>query len=478
MSDFEERLAASLARAIPDWVTLRSVRRLSGGASQETYRVEIETRHGPRTLAVRRAAGGVQGGSEIPGPGLATEAELFRIARAAGVPEPEILHVFAPDEGLGPGFVMEWLDGETVGGRILRAPELGAIRPRLAFQCGEILARIHGIDPVASGLTNRLRTLSTAAYVRDVWDRYRSFGAAMPMIDYTARWLLEHLPAETAPRLVHNDFRNGNLMVTPEGVVAVLDWELAHLGDPVRDIGWICTSSWRFGRHDLPVGGFGRLEDLLDGYESVSGVRVDPEHVRFWEVFGSFWWAAMSLTMGVAWRSGIDRTVERPAVARRSSECQVDCANLIIPGPVALVEKAPPPSSVDLPRVDELLTSVRDFLREDARGALEGRSAFLALVASNSLDIVARELTRGPAHLAGEHERLRALFGSDASLETLRTGLSEGLRDGSIALDLPGLADHLRTTAVNQLAIDQPKYAGLAIARAGGERKPHGDDRR
>lgn len=466
MSPFEERLGDCLARTLPDFEELVSVRRLSGGASQETYRVETRTGAGPRTLAVRRGAVGVGGGSE--GPGLDGEAELFRVARAAGVPEPEVFHVFTPEEELGEGFVMEWLEGETVGGRILRSAELEAVRPKLAFQCGEILARIHGIDPVAAGLSHRLKTVSTEDYVREVWERYQSFGTAMPMIDYTARWLLDHLPepgAEWAePRLVHNDFRNGNIMVGPGGIVAVLDWELAHLGDPIRDIGWICTNSWRFGRHDMPVGGFGRLGDLLDGYESVSGVRVDPEHVRFWEVFGSYWWAASSLAMAAFWRAGADKTVERPGIARRSSECQVDCANLIIPGPVELVAETPPPSSVDMPRVDELLVSVRDFLREDARKALEGRSSFLALVASNSLDIVKRELTLGPAHLRGEHERLRKLFSSDDGIEALRTRLCEGLRDGSIALDLPGLTEHLRTTAANQLAIDQPKYSGLAAA--------------
>ncbi len=461
---FETLLAASLARVLPGFEALASARRLSGGASQETYRVEIETTDGPRALALRRAAGGGAESEEATGPGLAGEAELFRIARAAGVPEPEIVHVFDAEEGLGAGFVMEWLDGEAVGSRILRSPELEAIRPKLAYQCGEVLARIHGIDPEATGLTKRLKTVPPEAFVREVWDRYRSFGTSMPMIDYTARWLLDHLPDDTPPRLVHNDFRNGNLMISPDGIVAVLDWELAHLGDPVRDLGWICTNSWRFGRPELRVGGFGHLEDLLDGYESVSGVRIDPAHVHFWEVFGSFWWAALSLMMAAAWRGGPDRTVERPGIARRSSECQVDCANLIIPGPVELVAETPPPSSVDMPRVDELITSVRDFLREDARKALGGRNAFLALVASNSLDIVSRELLLGPAHARGEHERLRKLFASDASLEALRTKLCDGLRDGTIALDREGLADHLRNTAANQLAIDQPGYSGLAIA--------------
>ena len=126
-------------------------------------------------------------------------------------------------------------------------------------------------------------------------------------------------------------------MVSPAGVVAVLDWEIAHIGDPMRDLGWICTNSWRFGRSELPVGGFGGYADLFRGYERVSGRAVDPAHVKFWEVFGSFWWACSSLTMAEHYRTGPDKTVERPAIGRRSSECQVDCVNLLIPGPVELV---------------------------------------------------------------------------------------------------------------------------------------------
>ena len=469
MSDsFDQRLAACLGRCVPDFKALISCRRLSGGASQETYRVEIEAGPGPRTLAVRRAAKGIRS-IDGTGPGLEGEADLFRVARAAGVPEPEIIHTFLPDDELGAGFVMQWLEGETLGGRIVRDPKLETIRPRLAFECGEILARIHGIDPVATGLARHLKTVSTRDNVTDVWERYVAFGTAMPMIDYTARWLLDHLPDEAEPRLVHNDFRNGNIMVSSGGVVAVLDWELAHMGDPVRDIGWICTNSWRFGGN-REVGGFGDLADLLDGYESVSGVRIHEPHVRFWQIFGSYWWATASTAMAAFWRAGADRTVERPGIARRSSECLVDCANLIIPGPVELVQADVPTSSVDMPRVDELLSSVRDFLRDDLRGdshgSLEGRNSFLALVASNSLDIVQRELTLGPRHLAAEKTRLRALFASEGSLESLRQRLCDGLRDGSIDLDLLGLKEHLRTTAANQVAIDQPKYSGLAEALA------------
>ena len=393
----------------------------------------------------------------------------MRVARAAGVPEPEVLHVLDPEGGLGAGFLMEWLEGETLGAKIARAPEFESVRPQLARACGRVLARIHSIDPIETGLVDHLQVVTTTAFIEQMWAAYRDFDTPQPMIDYTARWLLAHLPEgsdEAAPRLVHNDFRNGNLMIDATGIRAVLDWEVAHLGDPIRDLGWICTNSWRFGRRELPVGGFGRLEDLLDGYEEESGIRVPEAHVHFWEVFGSFWWAVGCLKMAEAYRHGPDGSVERPGIARRSSECQVDCANLIIPGPVELVEAAPPASSVDMPRVDELLGSVRDFLRKEARPALEGRNAFLSLVASNSLDIVARELTLGPAHAAAEHDRLRRLLGKDDSLDGLRRTLVAALREERMALDAPGLAAHLRSTVVNQLAIDQPRYSGLAAALA------------
>ena len=348
---------------------------------------------------MRRASGGEYENPDPARPGLATEARLMQIARLADVPEPEIYRVLTPEDDLGGGFIMEWLDGETLGSRILKSPELNAIRPGLARACGQILARIHGIDPLESGLTTQLSTVTTEDFIRKMWDQYQSYDTPQPMIDYTARWLLEHMPPEGKPRLVHNDFRNGNVMVTPEGITAVLDWEVAHLGDPVRDIGWICTNSWRFGRTYMRVGGFGHLEDLLDGYEEESGIRIDPAHVHFWEVFGSFWWAAGCLKMAVRWRNGPDRTVERPGVARRNSECQADCVNLLIPGPVQLVEETEPLSSLDTPRVDELLLSVRDFLREDVRAATQGRDNFMALVASNSLDIVLREMKLSPQAL-------------------------------------------------------------------------------
>jgi aminoglycoside phosphotransferase (APT) family kinase protein len=470
MTALEEGLTRVLARSVPDFVSLDGLERLSGGASQETYRISITTRAGARRLAMRRAPGGISaapvGGEK---PGLALEARLMEVAREAGVPEPRIVHVLEPVDGIGEGFVMEWLEGEALGARIARAPEFDAVRPGLAYQCGQLLARIHGIDLDATGLRGRLGVLEPETFVRQKWEQYQLFATPQPMIDYTARWLLEHLPPRGELALVHNDFRNGNLMISPDtGVVAVLDWEVAHIGDPMRDLGWICTNSWRFGRSELPVGGFGTYADLFRGYESVSGRGVDPAHVKFWEVFGSYWWAIGCLGMGMAYRNGPDRTVERPGIARRTSECQVDCVNLLFPGPVSLPEKRRGASSSDLPHVDELVTSVRDFLRDDVMAATKGRTNFLARVASNSLDIVLRELELGAAHAERERAGLVRVLGAEGDLDALRWTLVRGLRDGSIALDTPGLTDHLRQTVVAQVAIDQPKYTGLATALAHG----------
>ena len=281
------------------------------------------------------------------------------------------------------------------------------------------------------------------------------------MIDYAAEWLRDHLPNPSKLTLVHNDFRNGNLL-EPAGISAVLDWEVAHIGDPMRDLGWICTNSWTFGG-DQPVGGFGSMEDLFAGYESVTGVSVDPDHVRFWQVFGSFWWAIGCLGMAEHYRTGPDKTVERPAIGRRTSECQVDCVNLLIPGPFSLLE-AEPDDLADMPTVPELVQSVRDFLRGDVMSD-GGPNAVPRRVGGNSLDIVLRDL-KSEQPTAAKNKRLSSLLNQSGSLEQLRRDLSHRIRDRLIPLDSSELKSHLRQTVTNQVAIDQPKYSGLKQALA------------
>jgi aminoglycoside phosphotransferase (APT) family kinase protein len=440
---------------------LDACERLSAGASRETYRLRVVMGGAERKLALRRAEGA--GKSAMgSGPGLEVEAKLFAAARSAGVPGPEVLLVLEPEDGLGAGFVMEWIEGETLGGKIARGAEFAEARKTLARQCGEILARLHSVDVQAAGLGDVLESFTPEHAVRKTHAAYLELHSPQPMIDYTAMWLLRNIPKARRLTLVHSDFRNGNLIVDPaRGAVAVLDWELAHVGDPMRDLGWLATRSWRFGVPEKEVGGFGDLDDLIAGYEGASGEKVDRGAVRFWEVFGSFWWAVGTLSMAQSFRSGMETSLERPAIGRRSSECQIDCVNLLIPGPVTSARPmADSLSGTDLPRSDELLTGVRDFLRGDAVKPMSGRDQFLARVAANALDIVLREIALGPDARIFEMEALRGLFGAWGPLQEQREKLCRAIRFGEVDLDAPELQAYLRQSVHAQVQIDQPGYAG------------------
>ena len=236
---------------------LISAERLSGGASQETYRIEVSTGFGSQLLAMRRAPGGVTVESIAGYPGLATEALLMESARDVGVPEPEVYGVLTPPDGLGDGFIMQWIEGEALGARIVRSAQFEEIRPKLAYECGKIMARIHAIDLKATGLDQKLAVIQPDEFIEQTWSRYKLFDTPQPMIDYSAKWLKQNLPVSIETTLVHNDFRNGNFMLAPEGITAVLDWEVAHIGDPMRDLGvdlhqflairWSITRGWVWG---------------------------------------------------------------------------------------------------------------------------------------------------------------------------------------------------------------------------------------
>jgi aminoglycoside phosphotransferase (APT) family kinase protein len=459
--DFTRALQDVLSRELEGFQSLRSCTRLTAGASQETYRLAVSSTQGERRLALRRAQPGTGTEPDLGRISPDVEARLFQLAGTDEIPGPEIIYVLRPEDGLGAGFFMEWLDGETLGQRIVRAEELAGVRPRLARQCGEILGRIHALDWQAAGLEEELPVVDPAALVTGTWTQYRDFNVPVPMIDYTWRWLQDKLPDQSRMTLVHGDFRNGNLMVTPGGINAVLDWELAQIGDPVRDLGWLCVNSWRFGNTALPVGGFGEIEDLLAGYRDTSGVKVSREELQFWQVFGSFWWATATLQMASAWRSGETPSLERPVIGRRSSEAQMDCVNLLIPGPFSLPDKDRTISEgTQLPMPAELLEGVIEFLKDEVAAKLDPHDSFLARVAANSLGIARREFQHGAQLATQEKQRLETLLGREGELDALRWELVHRIRD-DLPLTKPGLAEHLRQTVAGQLAIDQPHYTAL-----------------
>src|SRR5271168_1330311 len=143
-----ERLAAVAQQHFPGSHGVAKVTRLTAVATQEIWRFELLQADGEQSLILRRTPGGavVERTETSTSIGLETEAEILRLVFAAGAPVPEVRHVLTPDDGLGQGFIMTFVAGETLGGRIVRDPRFAEVRPKLARQCGEILARIHAIS--------------------------------------------------------------------------------------------------------------------------------------------------------------------------------------------------------------------------------------------------------------------------------------------------------------------------------------------
>ena len=320
-------LAAAVARQIEGINGIENLRRLSGGASQETWSFDATGDGKSVPLILRRSPGGDRAKSETAA-GLEIEAELIQLAEGLGVPFPPVRLVLTAEDGVGRGFVMDRIEGETIARKILRDDEFADARPKMARQCGEILARLHKAD---MSKLPKLRTSAARDEIEQYAKTYKTHDHPHPVFDLAIRWLRDNAPStDTKLTLVHGDFRNGNLMIGPDGVRAVLDWELAHIGDPMEDLAWICVNSWRFGNIDNPVGGFGTREDMFAGYETAGGGKIDPERVKFWEVLGTLKWGIMCTTMVMAFKSG-DRSVERAAIGRRSSETEVDLLRLLAP---------------------------------------------------------------------------------------------------------------------------------------------------
>jgi aminoglycoside phosphotransferase (APT) family kinase protein len=324
-------IEAELGRCVAAWYPgatgVANAVRLSGGASQETWSFDIVHPDGNIGAILRRAPAGY-GAAPSRAAGLDAEARLMQLAYDAGVPSPRVLHVLRPEDDLGTGFVMARVEGETIPRRILRDQQFASARAVLAHQLGKVLAAIHGLDMVQ---LPKLRRMTAAEEIAELERDYRSFDWPRPVFELALRWLRDRDPGPPEQvTLVHGDFRHGNLIVGPEGLRAVLDWELAHTGDPMEDLGWVCVNSWRFGEIEKPVGGFGTREELFAGYEA-AGRRVDPARVNFWEVMGTLRWGVMCCGMMQRFRVSPEHSVERAMIGRRASETEIDLLRLLAP---------------------------------------------------------------------------------------------------------------------------------------------------
>jgi aminoglycoside phosphotransferase (APT) family kinase protein len=316
-------LARLIERVAGAPMTIGAVHRYSGGASRETWGIDATDAAGaPHGFVLRRDPSG-----EPSSTGKGTEYALLAAAEAGGVPVPRIRGRLEPDDGLGAGFVMDRVDGETIARRILRDDEYAIARPLLATQAGTIAARIHAVEP---GTLPDIPVMHASAQLDQQRAYLDAFEEPHPALELGLRWLDERVPEPTTPPvLVHGDFRNGNFIVGPDGIRAVLDWELAHLGDPLEDLGWLCVKSWRFGNATDVAGGFGSLDRLLAAYNEASGRSVSEDAIRFWVVLGTVKWGVICVGRGFGHAHGLVRSVEMAALGRRVAEMEWDLLDLL-----------------------------------------------------------------------------------------------------------------------------------------------------
>lgn len=436
-----------------------NLHRLTAGASMESWAFEA----GGEALILRRAPGGAETNTGIGGIPLATEAALIEAARANGVTAPKVQHIFPPDSPIGAAYVMTRLPGDALPQRLFKQPALALVLEELPNRLAQEMAAIHAI-PLAA-LPDGLPTAGAAELIESYHAAYTTIGEHRPVYDLAFHWLRKKCPeAFIPPVLVHGDFRMGNLLIDGGGLTAVLDWEIAHLGDPHQDLAYICAPSWRFGRRDKAVGGIGDIEPFLSAYEAASGRTIDRNRFRFWRALTTLFWGSACMTMLGDWRGSTERTIERAAIGRRISEVEVDL--LLLLAEIEDVKGKPlPPVTIPLrdeptgqTSLAEMITAVAEWNETEVTPRSKGRDRFQSRIAANLLAQLSREAQMGRDFAFARRARLKAL-------RLTPDALSEGLTDGSLDWREPALFDHLRLSIMERLLIDQPTYHGLAEAQ-------------
>jgi aminoglycoside phosphotransferase (APT) family kinase protein len=426
---------------------ITGIQRLSGGASRESWGVQARMTDGAEhRLILLRDPGRSDRHRDV-----AVEAAAMVAARAAGVPAPELYD--HGEEALGPGrayLLMERLDGETIPRRLLRDDAYAAVRPRLARRLGKILARIHQVDPGSVAGLPRVDALGEAIRL------YEDFAEPRPALEIGLRWLVRHRPPPSADALVHGDFRTGNLIVSQDGLRGVLDWELAHRGDPMNDLGWLCTKAWRFGSAN-PVGGFGARADLMSGYAEGGGSPPDEATQRWWELYGTVRWALLCRRQAARYLSDSEPSIELAVLGRRVCEQEYDI--LLALGyatPLKITDPledtvGPATAPHDRPTGPGLLRAVREFLVTEVT-VTDPSLAFHARVAANALRIAEREALLAAGHARDHRARLAALGCADDA------ELCAAIRDGSLDHRFDDVIAAVRAMAVDKLAVANPGH--------------------
>ncbi|MFA7554620.1 MAG: phosphotransferase family protein [Spongiibacteraceae bacterium] len=320
----QARLDAIKNNILPGSESVTDIKKITAGASKNTYKFSVKVASQKKTYILRVAEDkSIEHESTI---NIKMEANILAVAKLANVKVPEVSYILEDHDGLGEGYIMGYVAGETIPRKILRDKKFEKTRLLLAAQYGQQLATIHTID---SGKIEDLpasNLLQTLARFRSDID---SYAPSSPVFEYAYLWLVTNQPQTTERQcFVHGDFRNGNVMVGEQGIEAVLDWELCHKGDPMEDLAWLMLNPWRFGNVDSPVGGVGREEDLFNAYEAAGGV-LDIDRVRYWQIACTLRWGLTCSFARYIFNTGAEKKLEHALIARRISETEIDLLRLL-----------------------------------------------------------------------------------------------------------------------------------------------------
>jgi aminoglycoside phosphotransferase (APT) family kinase protein len=334
LADFLQRSFQTQSQGGSRRVRIEGLRLLTGGASRQTWSFDAlaEQDEGQGvTFPLILRCDPPEGPQAVMSRAL--EFHTIRAAYSEGVLVPK--PYFLGDVSLGvPFFIMERVEGETIPRRLFRDKEYSQARQGMAKQLGARLAGIHRVPVAKYPLGGLPAPQGGNSPAEEEISRFAEMYQTMarephPAFELAFRWLRQHIPARQERVLVHGDYRMGNIMFGPDGVRSILDWELAHVGDPMEDLGWMCVRSWRFGNDRLPVGGVGKREEFWRSYEEAGGFPVDPQRVRFWEVFGNLRWGVICLNMTQPFLDGQNPSVELAAIGRRTSETEWELVHLL-----------------------------------------------------------------------------------------------------------------------------------------------------
>ena len=324
MSDAETlapKLAGVLEPTLGSGTAVENLQTLTGGASRTTWAFDAVTGAQRRSLILRT------GPPDEVHAGMELEALAQRAAAAAGAPVPHIIVADDSIAALGkPFLICDAIGGETIVRRIQRQLDQAggaAGRNRLLGQCAEALAAIHRADTNLPGVSHEDQLAEWREQLDIMGDTTATF-------EWAFRWLADNRPAPSPPRLVHGDFRMGNLIVDGSELAAVLDWELVHVGEVYEDLAWFCIRAWRFGAPgDLAAGGLGSIEDFLHGYENAGGALVNRAAFHWWLVQATLRWGVICRYQAERHLSGQVRSVELATIGRRVCETEWDLLNLL-----------------------------------------------------------------------------------------------------------------------------------------------------